>query len=481
MITRMLRTCCLLLVMAVLFGCSPALQPGETAGALLVIRWPSPSRLMPAACASIKVTLANTRGYQDSRVVDRPSAGQMSTVLFEPIPTGAFTVTAVAYPQAGAAGTPQAQGTTTATVEAGARASLSLTMASTITKLTIDPASFSLVVGGTQQMKATPADATGALVLIPANGVTWAVTGTAATIDAASGLLTAAGAGTAQITATETESGVTATATVTVTPKLTGKIAFLSTRDGNSEVYLMNPDGTNQRNLTNNPANDNEISFSPDGSQILFISDRDGSVFHLFIMNSDGTNVRQLTTGTQDEWGPIFTPDSTQILFFRTTTNGDEIFIMNADTTNQRQLTNNNVGDVMPSMTPDQQWVIYEEQVGKNYTLFRMKADGTGAQALTSTDVDSEYHCISPDGSKIAYSESNHITTINVDGSRRQQLTFPSGYQDRHPWYSPDGAYIAFASTRDGQYEIYVMDADGKNPRRLTTGTSLDYFPIWGP
>ncbi|OPZ82459.1 MAG: translocation protein TolB [bacterium ADurb.Bin429] len=154
---------------------------------------------------------------------------------------------------------------------------------------------------------------------------------------------------------------------------------------------------------------------------------------------------------------------------------------MNTDGTNQQRLTNNNVADVLPSMTPDGEWIIFERRVGEAYDLFRMRRDGSGLQNLTNAPPDDWYHCISPDGTKIVYTEGAHITTINIDGTGRRQLTAPVGYRDWRPWYSPDGKYIAFASNREGnQYDIYVMDADGQNPRRLTTSTSLDHFPVWG-
>lgn len=473
-----------LLALIMLFGCSGHDSPSVTSAARLVIRWPEHSRLIPAASASVRVTLRNERGYESSNVANRPQNGALSVIQFAPIPVGKFTVLAVAYPTAGAAGTPQARGTTDITVEADATASVQVTMASTISKLAITPTAVSLKVDETQTFRAAASDADGAVVLIPTDGITWSVNGAAATIDPITGVLTAIAAGQAQVTATEKESTVAASVIITVTPKLTGKIIFLSTRDGNSEIYRMNPDGTNQQRLTNNPANENEISLSPDGQRILFISDRGENTnnpFHIFSMNVDGTDVQQITNGAEDDWGPIFTPDSTEILFFRTMTSGDEIFIMNADGTNQRRLTTNNVADVLPSMTPDKQWIVFERMVGKNYVLYKMKPDGTGAQAITNSEVDNWYHCLSPDGTTIAYTESNHITSIKLDGTMRKQLTFPTTYKDRRPWYSPNGAYIAYASGINGADDIYIMDADGSNPRRLTTSSSTDHFPVWGP
>ena len=90
----------------------------------------------------------------------------------------------------------------------------------------------------------------------------------------------------------------------------TGKIAFVSDRDGNLEIYLMNTDGTNQIDLTNNPANDWDPVLSPDGKKIAFVSDREG-VNKIFIMNAGGSDIRALTEGED----PLWFPDGSKIIF----------------------------------------------------------------------------------------------------------------------------------------------------------------------
>jgi hypothetical protein len=90
----------------------------------------------------------------------------------------------------------------------------------------------------------------------------------------------------------------------------TGKIAFVSDRDGNLEIYLMNTDGTNQIDLTNNPANDWDPVWSPDGKKIAFVSDREG-VNKIYIMNANGSDVRALTEGEDPHWFP----DGSKIIF----------------------------------------------------------------------------------------------------------------------------------------------------------------------
>lgn len=87
---------------------------------------------------------------------------------------------------------------------------------------------------------------------------------------------------------------------------LNGPIAFESDRDGNSEIYVMNADGTNQTNLTHNPAPDFEPVFSPDGTRIAFSSYRDGNP-EIYVMRADGTNQTRLTNSGYDVQ-PVFSP-----------------------------------------------------------------------------------------------------------------------------------------------------------------------------
>ena len=86
-----------------------------------------------------------------------------------------------------------------------------------------------------------------------------------------------------------------------------GKIAFVSTRDGNEEIYVMNADGSNQTNITNNPAGDLLPCFSPDGTKIAFTSWRDGD-YEIYVMKADGSNQTRLTNNPAGEYSPSWGP-----------------------------------------------------------------------------------------------------------------------------------------------------------------------------
>ena len=123
-----------------------------------------------------------------------------------------------------------------------------------------------------------------------------------------------------------------------------GTIAFSSNRDGDHEVYLMNSDGSNVRQLTHNTHHDTDPSWSPDGAQIAFASHREGDA-EIFLMNADGTNLRQLTDNSHYDAAPAWSPDGAQITFQRWGDGNSDVYLMNADGTAQRKLTNKKGSD----------------------------------------------------------------------------------------------------------------------------------------
>jgi Tol biopolymer transport system component len=120
------------------------------------------------------------------------------------------------------------------------------------------------------------------------------------------------------------------------------RVAFLSDRDGNVEIYVMNSDGTGQMCLTNNSGNDRTFARSPDGSRIVFVSDRTG-IYELYMMRPDGSFQTRLTTSThvmgEIEAVPAWSSDGTQIAFCSGRDRNQEVYVMNADGSDERNVT----------------------------------------------------------------------------------------------------------------------------------------------
>ena len=281
------------------------------------------------------------------------------------------------------------------------------------------------------------------------------------------------------------------------------KIAFVSRRDGNPEIYVMDDDGKNQRNLTNNANADYQPSWSPDGKRIVFISERDGHVdprgwttSEIYVMGADGSNPQNLTDNPSDDRDPSWSPDGRRIAFV---SDRDpkfphfNVYVMDADGSDPQNITNNVDGNRYPSWSSDGKRILFsarrkghvENRFGITEEIYVMDADGGNERRLTENRNNDWDPVWSPDGKRIAFSADRKgtfaeldIYVMDADGGNEQQLTNQRGW-DADPSWSPDGKRIAFNSERDGNYEIYVMDADGGNPQNLTNSPGGDFDPAW--
>jgi dipeptidyl aminopeptidase/acylaminoacyl peptidase len=139
------------------------------------------------------------------------------------------------------------------------------------------------------------------------------------------------------------------------------KLAFVSERDGNAEIYVMNADGSGQENLTRQPASDSHPSWSPNGRKLAFVSRRDTNS-EIYVMNADGSGLRRLTRTPRDDRGPAWSPDGRAIAFVRTkcvpsppcaTAYGTYLYVVNADGSGLRRLTTVRGHALTPSWSAD--------------------------------------------------------------------------------------------------------------------------------
>lgn len=246
-------------------------------------------------------------------------------------------------------------------------------------------------------------------------------------------------------------------------------IAFVSDRDGNFEIYVMDPDGENQTNITNNPSEDRYPAWSPDNTRIAFVSDRDGD-FEIYVMNADGSEQTPLTSSPGSNQFPSWSNNGSRIVFQSTRDGNYEIYVMNSDGSNQTRLTNNPASDRYPVYMPDGGRIAFY----RDNLLYLMNADGTG-QTLYSSDIFlNGRFSFSPDGARIVYQTfSNDIIIINADGSGLANISI-GGFSDNYPCWSSDGSRIIFYTNRDGNYNIYSMNPDGSDLIPLTDDPGFD-------
>jgi TolB protein len=152
------------------------------------------------------------------------------------------------------------------------------------------------------------------------------------------------------------------------------RLAWVSTRDGNQEIYVADADGKNLKRLTSEPAQDNNPSWSPDGKQIAFCSGRKGNL-DIWVMNADGSDVHRLTTDPHLDCWPAWSPDGKRIAF---TTNRDgnyEVYVMNADGTGQRNVTRHPAQDNFPAWSPDGKRLAFISNRGGGYNVYVMEVE----------------------------------------------------------------------------------------------------------
>ncbi len=261
------------------------------------------------------------------------------------------------------------------------------------------------------------------------------------------------------------------------------KYAFSSRRDGNIEIYTMNPDGTGQTRRTNHSGTDTEASFSPDGKQIVFSSTRTG-LGDIYKMNADGTGLVRLTTSTAIDGAPAWSPDGSKIAFTSRRDGNFEIYVMNASNgSGQTRLTNNSAIDNEPEWSPNGAKISFTSTRTGAGDIYVMNANGSEVTRLTTHVAIDGTSAWSPDGTTIAFTSRRdgdfEIFTMNANGTAQTQRTSHNAI-DTEPVWTPDGSKILFGSTRNGLGDIYAMNPDGSGVVRLTTHTAIDNSPAAG-
>jgi Tol biopolymer transport system component len=332
------------------------------------------------------------------------------------------------------------------------------------------------------------------------------------------------------------------------------RIAFDSTRDDPdpthcgqpnhpnclTTIYVMNTDGSDITRLTPNSPGTQAIAvpalganfhpnWAPDDAHIAFVSSRDDPhpdtcglpgqppcVTQIYTMKYDGTAVTRLTVDSSQDGHPAWSADGGHIAFHSNRTGHFQIYVMNADGTNILRATNDLGDDVDPNWAPgcNNRIVFASNREGGLYRIWTMDPDGANQTRVTTLPSDSTANDENPDWSGlptslrvlpgpccvpgIAFQSSRtgnfEIYLVKADGSSVTQLTYNAA-ADLHPAPSFNGQQLAFASNRDDPnvqtcgllgspnclFQIYVMKIDGSNIKPLTSGPGAKENSAWSP
>ena len=265
-------------------------------------------------------------------------------------------------------------------------------------------------------------------------------------------------------------------------------IYFVSNRTGNKEIWVMDHDGKNQRQITHFNSLSIQPAVSPDGSKVTFTSYVRGNP-GIFVFSVDPVrDLRFYNQRASVNSSPSFTADGKQIIY-SSSAPGDtccRIFLANLDGGGFRPITSLRAIDTEPKVNPKTgSDVLFVSGRSGPQQIYRMTIDGSDIDRLTDGTGEASNPSWHPNGQFMAFSWTRgfaagawNVFVMDVASHQYKQLTHGEG-RNENPSWAPDGRHLVFASTRAGRHQIYTMLADGTQVQQLTT-QGQNETPVWG-
>ena len=281
---------------------------------------------------------------------------------------------------------------------------------------------------------------------------------------------------TVTITLTPTSTPVLPTSTILPTPPDNFWVSYNSDVNGNRDIFLMDPNTGEKREVITDPSHDKVGTWSPDGKFLAFESNRGSTIYYqIYLFDNDKGSITRLTEPAEcSNWAPTWSPDGKRIVFYSNCENNKrDIYLMNRDGSGRKKLTSSSGENKFPVFSPNGNSIAFTSTRNSGDQIVLMNVDGSDERIITAGCSAN----FSPDGNWLWFSttcQDSDIKRIQINGSNLSTIGSMFGH---NPSVSPNGQFVVFQANDD----IWIMDVDGSNPTRLTSGSAMEGAPSWRP